>query len=204
VLATAPAGGRERYVPDGRSSWGFVGAGVVAVIGLLLEELGGITDFDMWPWLVASGIGYSIGLAGFAVDLDVLSARSRKAGRAFAVLAGIGASSYVLVTLVFRGASLVGASLPDPLEGLFLLGALAFLVGVFVASLVIGVGVLRSEADTTIAVLMLGSAIAFWSPLPDLLGMGVPPWVAPTIVAALATAVFALGYLLRSPESVGR
>ncbi len=69
-----------------RPTWAFVTAGVVAIVGLLVEELAGITDFDMWPWLVASGIPYSLGLADLVTATTRPGTRTLRMGRASAMI----------------------------------------------------------------------------------------------------------------------
>ena len=85
-----------------QSPTAFVVAGVVMVVGLVVEGLLTVVGVGIWPWMVAAGIAVSMGLLGLYPQLKADNPRLARTGAAFAAIAGGGASIYVIVMVSFR------------------------------------------------------------------------------------------------------
>jgi hypothetical protein len=166
----------------------------VMVVGLLSEEVLRTTDLDVWPWMIAAGIAVSIGLVQLARTMRPRAS----AARVLATVAGIGAIVYVLTTLTFRVAAAADVPLPPQLEGLFALGAVVFLAGIVLASVLFAIRLGRTAAVPGASMLLMGISLLFLSPLTGLLAVAPPGWLPTVSVALLVLLLLALTLRLRA------
>ena len=168
----------------------FLLAGAILLVGVV-DEVAGLTSWDVWQWLVAAGLAVAVGLHRLA---SILEGRARRTVRVLTVIAAIGAGLYLGVTISFLAADAGGLRLPTPLESLFVIGALSLLVGIILAAGGIGGAMVRRGAGsrgTGCLVLLVG--VLFLNPLPALLAVDVPDAIPLAGVAALAVLLGVLG-----------
>lgn len=171
-----------------------VGAGVMTA-GLLAEEVLGVTNLDVWPWMVAAGVAVSVAL----VRLARSTRPQASVPRVLAMVGGAGAITYVLSTLIFRAAAASDAALPTQLEGLFVVGALLFLGGIVMASALIALALLRApDVPTSVGMLLMGASLLFLSPLIGLLTVEPPGWFPTVSVSLLALLLLSLALRIRA------
>jgi hypothetical protein len=177
------------------SAAAFAVGAIVMIVGLLSEEVVSTTDLDVWPWMVAAGIAVSVGLVRLARTMRP----EASAVRVLATVAGIGAIVYVLATLTFRAATAVDVALPTQLEGIFALGAVSFLSGIVLASLLAAIGLVRAAGvPRGASMLLMGMGVLFLSPLTGLLAVEPPGWLPTVSVTLLALLLLALTLRLRA------
>jgi hypothetical protein len=177
-----------------------VGA-IVMVVGLLSEEVVSTTDLDVWPWMVAAGIAVSVGLVRLARTMRP----GASAARVLATVAGIGAIVYVLATLTFRAAAAADLALPTQLEGVFALGAVLFLGGIVLASVLAAIALARTAGvPAGASMLLMGISLLFLSPLTGLLAVEPPGWLPTVSVALMALLLLALTLRLRAADALRR
>ena len=172
-------------------------AAALLLVGLV-DEVAGLTGWDIWQWLVAAGLVVAIGLHRLA---SMLEGRACRTVRVLTMIAAVGAGLYLAVTFGFLAADAVGLRLPTPLQGLFMIGALSLLVGIVLATVRIGGAMIRQGAGTRgtgSLVVLIG--VLFLSPLPALLAVDVPDAIPLTGVAALVVVLGVLG-TARCPPS---
>ena len=165
----------------------FLLAGAVLLVGLV-DEVAGLTGWEVWQWLVAAGLAVAVGLHRLA---STLQGRARRTVRKLTMIAGAGAGLYLGATFGFLAA---GLRLPTPLQGLFVVGALSLLTGIILAAGGIGGAMVRRGAGsrgTGCLILLVG--VLFLSPLPALLAADVPDAIPLAGVAALAGMLAVLG-----------
>ena len=168
----------------------FLLGAAVLLVGLV-DELVGLTGWDIWQWLVAAGLAIAVGLHRMA---STLQGRACRTVRGLTTIAAVGAGLYLAVTIGFLTADAVGLRLPAPLQGLFMVGALSLLVGTTSATVGIGGAMIRRGAGTRgTGCLLLLVGVLFLSPVPALLAVE-PPEAIPLVgVAALAAVLGILG-----------
>lgn len=156
----------------------------------------------LWPWMMTGGVAVAVGLFRLASQLVGGAARGlRPTSRVLACIAGAGGFVYAVVSVSFLTADVAGVQLPGLLEGLFAIGALAFLAGVILASMLLGGVALRHHiASRAAGLLLLSSGLLFLSPLPVLFGLDIPASMPIITVALLAIVQLLLGYTLRPGE----
>ena len=174
-------------------------AGAVMIAGLANAAV--TTPEAVWPWMMAGGVAIAVGLFRLASRLEGEAAWFGRTGRVLACIAGAGGFVYAAVAVSFLTADVAGVELPTPLEGLFGIGALAFLTGVILASVLLGGAALRHRTTSRAAgLLLLASGLLFLSPLPVLFGLDIPESLPIITVALLAIVQLLIGYTLRPTE----
>jgi hypothetical protein len=175
-------------------STAFAVAAAVMVTGVVSEELMGLTDLDVWPWAVAAGLSISMGVLRLGRRIEPAWPGLAKRVRLSASVAAAGSTVYVVTTLSHRAADVTGLTFPEPLQGLFVVSALAFLVGSVLATVLVGGGGWRTRAISRDACLLL-MALGILLPIPlvGLLGADAPSRlpVVHVLVLALLTMLLA-------------
>lgn len=167
-------------------------ASVLLLIGVADDALA-LTGLDLWQWTVAAGLAAAVGLRRLPFADASKATRRIRAGRALAGIAAAGAAVYLAATAAFLTTDGANIALPEELEALFIIGALAFLAGITLGQALLASAVLADATNPRrISLLLLASAALFTTPLPALIGADVPAVVSLGIITLLAVVLAAL------------
>jgi len=173
-------------------------ASVLLLIGVADDALG-LTGLDLWQWTVAAGLAAAVGLRRLPFADASKATRRIRAGRALAGVAAAGAAVYLAATAAFLAADAANITLPEGLEALFIIGALAFLAGITLGQALLASALFADAATPRrISLLLLASAALFTTPLPTLFAVHVPAIVSLGIITLLAVVLAALASTQRA------
>lgn len=185
----------------------FFGGGVMFVVAAALNVFALVTGAERVSLMVGEAFiaaGWFGGLVGLLGVYPVLADRSRWLTRAGAVFAVIGAVTTVVLAVGSLVAFVQSGGVGDlPVPFVFLFPGLV--LGSLLAFVSFGVASLRSDVHSrTVGVLLLVPALVFFTNffvLPVVGGTGpAPPETIFGVTSALALAMLAIGYVLRTGD----